>query len=362
MSILSWNCRGLGNRRTVQELADLVSAKKPDFILLLETKGARGHAEELKVKIGFEGLFVVDSVGLSGGLALLWKENRTANLISYSRYHIDIVVSLQNVVPWRFTGFYGNPKRDQRGSSWDLLRSLKHHSSLPWAVMSDFNDLCSVREEKGGCPHPISLISGFNQALEDCGLFDLGMIGYPFTWERGRGSHNWVEERLDRVVVSGAWRDLFTQACVFNNFMRTSDHAALHLCLDRAIRVHRARRFRFENAWMRDTGFKDVLTEACRDSTGEPFSDRLAACGKRLMCWGGDKFQHFGKRRKELEKLIGGIRGKRDDQSLLALNYAEKELACLRDQEDLYWRQRAKQHWLNSGDANTRFFHQYASH
>ncbi|VFQ87459.1 unnamed protein product [Cuscuta campestris] len=112
--------------------------------------------------------------------------------------------------------------------------------------------------------------------------------------------------------------------------------AALHLGLDRAVRVHRVRRFWFENAWMPDTGFKDVLTKAWRDSTREPFSNRLDACGKRLMRWGGDKFQHFGKRRKELEKLIGGIRGKRDDQSLLALNRAEKELACLRHQEDLY--------------------------
>jgi hypothetical protein len=32
----------------------------------------------------------------------------------------------------------------------------------------------------------------------------------------------------------------------------------------------------------------------------------------------------------------------------------------LLERKDLYWRQRAKVHWLNNGDRNTKFFHQYA--
>ena len=28
------------------------------------------------------------------------------------------------------------------------------------------------------------------------------MHGYPFTWERGRGTERWVEERLDRAVAN----------------------------------------------------------------------------------------------------------------------------------------------------------------
>lgn len=31
------------------------------------------------------------------------------------------------------------------------------------------------------------------------------------------------------------------------------------------------------------------------------------------------------------------------------------------EQKDTFWRQRAKQHWLRNGDANTKYFHQYAS-
>ncbi|VFQ82721.1 unnamed protein product [Cuscuta campestris] len=231
MSIISWNCRGLGNLRTVQEVAELVFAKKPDFVFLMETKGARDKAEVLRVKIGFEGLLAVDSVGTSGGLALLWRSNRSVNLISYSRFHVDVMVSLGGALPWRLTGFYGNPRRDLRQTSWDLLRSLKVRSSLPWVAISDFNAVCASSEKRGGQPQPLSLISAFNSTLEECGLFVPGMQGYPFTWERGRGTENWVEERLDRAVSTCEWRMLHPHACVTNQPMRTSDHSALVLCL-----------------------------------------------------------------------------------------------------------------------------------
>lgn len=38
------------------------------IVFLTEAKVSRGHAERLKFKLGVEGLFYVDSFGLSGGL------------------------------------------------------------------------------------------------------------------------------------------------------------------------------------------------------------------------------------------------------------------------------------------------------
>ena len=57
MSIISWNCCGLGSPRTVQELVDLVSIKKPKIVFLMEVKVGRNKVESMKNKINFDGLF-----------------------------------------------------------------------------------------------------------------------------------------------------------------------------------------------------------------------------------------------------------------------------------------------------------------
>ena len=39
----------------------------------------------------------------------------------------------------------------------------------------------------------------------------------------------------------------------------------------------------------------------------------------------------------------------------------KRELSNVRSQIDLFWRQRAKQHWIEDGERNTKFFHRVAS-
>ena len=51
------------------------------------------------------------------------------------------------------------------------------------------------------------------------------------------------------------------------------------------------------------------------------------------------------------------LRSKRDSISLVDFDETRREYIKLLGQKELYWKQRAKQHWLVEGDANTRFFH-----
>lgn len=45
-------------------------------------------------------------------------------------------------------------------------------------------------------------------------VVSLPMVGYPFTWERGRGTREWVDERLDRVVADLRWGEVSDNARV----------------------------------------------------------------------------------------------------------------------------------------------------
>lgn len=56
----------------------LGASKDAQPVFLMETKLRRSKMEAIKSRLGFEGLFVVDCHGRSGGLALMW--NREAHV------------------------------------------------------------------------------------------------------------------------------------------------------------------------------------------------------------------------------------------------------------------------------------------
>ena len=79
------------------------------------------------MKLGFEGLFVVELVGLSGGLALIWNEAHELEIQNYTRRHINALVKHEEIRNWwKLTCFYDHPIMARRHESWSLLELLKH--------------------------------------------------------------------------------------------------------------------------------------------------------------------------------------------------------------------------------------------
>jgi hypothetical protein len=96
--------------------------------------------------------------------------------------------------------FWNFPTREL----WNLLRALSIRSNLPWVCIGDFNDLLQLEDKKGDNPHLLSLLQGFRNIVEDCNLIDISLMGYPFTWERGRGTPAQVQKRLDRALCTNS--------------------------------------------------------------------------------------------------------------------------------------------------------------
>jgi len=85
-----------------------------DVIFLCETLVHANRIEEIRNKLGFDPSFVVNKIGRSGGLEVLWKHPFDCNLITYSSNFINMELSHPHYPKWRFTCFYGYPLNERR--------------------------------------------------------------------------------------------------------------------------------------------------------------------------------------------------------------------------------------------------------
>lgn len=190
MKLLSWNCQGVGNLRTVRILGNLIKSLNPTFLFLSETLVTSSTIAELCDKFGFADYFAVDKVGRGGGLAVLWKQTMSCKIMDSSNNYINVYFMERNSPSWRLTCFYGFPERTRRQESWDFLRQIAAKDSIPWCVFGDFNELLYATDKKGQHPHPQNLFDGFRAAIDDFNLLELDLMGGEFTWEKSKGKPN----------------------------------------------------------------------------------------------------------------------------------------------------------------------------
>ncbi|XP_019189723.1 PREDICTED: uncharacterized protein LOC109184133 isoform X1 [Ipomoea nil] len=223
--------------------------------------------------------------------------------------------------------------------------------------MGDFNDILSPDEKRGGNHQPRRLIEGFSDVVECSGLSDFPFQVHQFTWERSKGTANWVEAKLDRILVSDSWRDSFSQAMASSIIATKSDHSPLHLQLLTPDIPTPKGRFRFENMWLRDSICREIMIQSWARSRGYHLLDRIGTCGKVIWNWRKNFAKDFNGRISFWKCRMEITKHQRDAEGISMFREAQHQyLYSLRQQND-YWRQRAKQFWLKEGDTHSTYFH-----
>ena len=122
MKLIAWNCQGIGSPLTVKALMELKKRYDPQFFFLVETKNKEEKLEIVRRKAKFDMACYVDSEGLSGGLALWWKEQDGVRIIGKCKNLIDMEVNEESVdQQFRVFWVYGLTDFDERQGVWKMI-------------------------------------------------------------------------------------------------------------------------------------------------------------------------------------------------------------------------------------------------
>ena len=364
MNCVCWNVRGLGNLRTIRELANILRTQDPSVLFLAKTWADKARLDKLCDELNFDEKWVVDIITRAGGLALLWKSSISIKVVDSSLNFIDAIVNDGQEDSWRFTGIYGFLDSRRKVETWHLLCELNNKYNIPWVCAGDFNKILKGHEKLGGSPRREVEMDTFRAVVDELGFVAFGYIGKKFTW-RGKRGESMILERLDRAFATPSWLERFPATRVQHVHSNASDHNPI-IIKPEGIVYCSNKPFRFECNWMKEDGCRNTITDAwglpSYDSNLVLASSKINYCGLKLAEWSRSSFGSIKRQLAKASKMLGlakeaAARGAPYDQvQILKMNINE-----LLDKESMMWIQRGRSLYLQSGDSNTRYFHSRTS-
>lgn len=361
MNLLSWNCRGVGRPRTCHQLHSLVKFHSPDFIFLSETKNQQNKLDSIRRKIGMSNGFWVDPIGLSGGLGIMWNDVCRFEVISFCNFFIDVKVTcVETRKIWHLICIYLSPDDSTRYLQFQRLESHIGNLHSEVVVWGDFNDTLSPGEKRGGVVRERWKFARFQSFVDKCGVVDMGFKGYPFTWRNNRGGAEFIESRLDRVLISDSLYHILSDATVEHIDGVGSDHKAILFSTKRTTHKRKTP-FRFDSRWTEHEEVRNLVRDQWQ--IGVPGSRLFNVWHKVKKCRGALRNwrvkQNLNSRRNiEVAKSeIGRLELEGREHHIDQIVHLENQIEGDWDREEVYWKQKSHMKWLQFGDRNSSFFH-----
>ncbi|KAI0513487.1 hypothetical protein KFK09_009511 [Dendrobium nobile] len=174
--------------------------------------------------------FLIPSVGLSGGIMILWRKDLAAFSVIKSLEQCVIgELNVFNKAVWLITTVYGNKEVHKRRMLWECIQEVGH-CKLPSVVGGDFNGILSQDDKRGGRKFVFSkgqkeMISFMNEN----DLHDISYVGPRFTWCNNKIGGGRILERLDRCLLNTLALNCLQVAVVRHLPRTSSDHRPIVL-------------------------------------------------------------------------------------------------------------------------------------
>jgi len=142
---------------------------------------------------------------------------------------------------------------------WEALFSLRRqHQDKVWCCCGDFNAVRCAEERRGVRENASNKneIRGFNDFIGRNLMDDLPIVGKKYTWYKADGS---AKNRLDRVLVSEEWLQVWPTSKQYVQARVVSDHCAI--MVKSWLKDWDPKPFKTIDAWLKEPGFKNLVKE-----------------------------------------------------------------------------------------------------
>ncbi|KAF8048797.1 hypothetical protein N665_2401s0001 [Sinapis alba] len=358
MSMISWNCQGLGRAQdlVIPRLREMRKEHFPDMLFLMETKQKRDILIDLQTWLGYDRIMTVNPIGYSGGLALMWKNSVNINFKYVDKNLVDFKVMFGKDC-FFVSCIYGEPAVSNRSKLWEKLSRIGVHRKEPWCMLGDFNEIRNNGEKIGGPRRSEASFQAFNDMLQIGNMTELPSSGNSFTWGGQRGNLS-IQSKLDICFGNQRWFTLFPVSNQVFMEKRGSDHRPV---LVRLINVSESYRgsFRFDERLLHKQGIQEEIKKAWL--TNHPLfetrvSDRLKNCRKAISRWKKKENLNARDSIKQIQCALEMEQSARFP-STTRIRFLKSELVQAYKDEELFWKQRCKEKWAVKGDLNTKYYH-----
>ncbi|KAJ4770731.1 DNAse I-like superfamily protein [Rhynchospora pubera] len=302
--------------------------------------------------------FDVPARDTTGGLCMAWNGSVKVDILNSSLSYICARVTVKDKPPWVILGVYGDPNHFHSRHIWETLTQLiRIHDKV--CLLGDFNEILDSSEKFGGSARIKQNTIEFQDFVFSAGLLDLGYKGPAYTWTNNRSVSNAIYQRLDRVLVTPNWLQLYPNAYVNHLPMIHSDHCPILLRIKKP--PSRQREFRIENWWLKENGFQQTWVPKWEEERGRPWQEKWREMRKNIQQWAKNlatpkkKLDELAKKLHDVQMIHPMNRDHSLEVSLL------KEYSEVEAQHESYWRQRSRLQWEEGGDRNTKYFHTVAT-
>lgn len=367
-----WNCRGIKKKGMTSYLSGIIQKNILDFVGLKETMKSK-YTPAFFRKLDPSNVFSWDwipSIGKSGGVLCGFRNDtfkiqsvrKGQYIIQFRLHRVSLACDIAILV------VHGSAHEEHKMEFLSELSSFCNDLRVPYVVGGDFNVLRHSEDKNSNSPlaHSSDL---FNAIINTLRLREIYMAGGIYTWTNNQVVP--ILDKLDRILMSPTWEDLFPLVCVRKLLRELSDHNPLIMdCgLSRAL-PSRKRTFHFDLNWLKNEQFFPVVQSIWDKHVNDCdpidiLNIKLKIFKKYFKDWGANLFGH-NKKRQELQVELQILESLEELTILDPMTYKKKvdklvELHDLYAEEEMHWFKMTSERWLIQGDNNTYYFHKIAN-